>query len=266
MAASPMVYTFASLTDTGRARTNNEDAVACEPALGLAVLADGMGGYNAGEVASAMASGAIATALGTWLLAHQHKASPRETAIAMRLSVERANRDVYQASLDHNEFAGMGTTVVVAVFLGHRMVVGHVGDSRCYRWRDQSLQPLTRDHSLLQEQIDAGLLSPSAAQHAPYRNLVTRALGVEPSVQLDVSEHTVKPHDWYLLCSDGLTDMLDHVAIGQLLKSSTSPQTAAQMLVDAANAAGGRDNISVIVVHAEGPPPKQGLLSRWRTP
>ena len=260
-----MLYAFTSLSDTGRLRNNNEDAVACEASLGLAVLADGMGGYNAGEVASAMATGTVSTALGTWLLAHQHKTSARETGIAMRLSVERANQAIYQASLDNSEFTGMGTTLVVAVFAGARALVGHVGDSRCYRWRNGQLSQLTRDHSLLQEQLDAGLLSPAAAQHVPYRNLVTRALGVEDQVALDVGEHVVSPGDLFLLCSDGLTDMLSDDAISQLLKSTSSDDILAQTLVDAANAAGGKDNISVILVRATGGRPKRSLLPRWWT-
>lgn len=260
-----MLYQFSSRSDTGRLRTNNEDAVACEASLGLAVLADGMGGYNAGEVASAMATGTVSTALGTWLLTHQDKASARETAIAMRLSVERANQAIHQASLDNSEFTGMGTTLVVAVFSGARVLVGHVGDSRCYRWRNEQLSQLTRDHSLLQEQLDAGLLSPQAAQHVPYRNLVTRALGVEDQVALDVGEHVVSPGDLYLMCSDGLSDMLPDDALAQLLKNGGPDTELAQTLVDAANAAGGRDNISVILVRATGGPPTRRLLSRWWT-
>ena len=151
-----MNFEYYCLTDTGMVRDNNEDSVALDTETHIAVLADGMGGYNAGEVASAMATGTVSTALGTWLLAHQHKTSARETGIAMRLSVERANQVIYQASLDNSEFTGMGTTLVVAVFAGARALVGHVGDSRVYRLRGGQLQRLTRDHSLLQEQLDAG--------------------------------------------------------------------------------------------------------------
>lgn len=258
-----MRYEFSSATDTGRLRNNNEDAVACEASLGLAVLADGMGGYNAGEVASAMATGTVSTALGTWLLSRQDHFNARETALAMRLSVERANQVIYQAALDHSEFAGMGTTVVVAVFSGARALVGHVGDSRCYRWRDGQLSRLTRDHSLLQEQLDAGLLSAEAARSAPYRNLVTRALGAEAQVALDVGEHVVSPGDLFLLCSDGLTDMLPDDALAHLLKTSSPADDLAQTLVDAANEAGGRDNISVILVRASGGTSPRRLLPRW---
>jgi serine/threonine protein phosphatase PrpC len=258
-----MLYEFTSLSDTGRLRNNNEDAVASEASLGLAVLADGMGGYNAGEVASAMATGTVSTALGTWLLAHQGKTSTRETALAMRLSVERANQAIYQASLDNSEFTGMGTTLVVAVFSGARALVGHVGDSRCYRWRNGQLSQLTRDHSLLQEQLDAGLLSPQAAQQMPYRNLVTRALGVENDVALDVGEHVVSPGDLFLLCSDGLTDMLPDEALADILKTCPQSDHLAQTLIDAANAAGGKDNISVILVRATGGPTTRRLLPRW---
>lgn len=258
-----MLYVFSSLSDTGRQRSNNEDAVACEASLGLAVLADGMGGYNAGEVASAMATGTVATALGTWLLAHQPKASSRETMLAMRLSVERANQTVYQAAQDNSEFAGMGTTLVVAVFDGARALVGHVGDSRCYRWRGDHLTRLTRDHSLLQEHIDAGLLDPADAHNAPYRNLVTRALGVENKVEVDITEHVVLPGDLFLMCSDGLTDMLADDMLAQLLRNVSPTDNLAQALIDAANEAGGKDNISVILVRATGGRSKRRLLPSW---
>ena len=201
----------------------------------------------------------------TALTAVLERASARETAIAMRLSVERANQAIHQASLDNSEFTGMGTTLVVAVFSGARVLVGHVGDSRCYRWRNEQLSQLTRDHSLLQEQLDAGLLTPQAAQHVPYRNLVTRALGVEDQVALDVGEHVVSPGDLYLLCSAGLSDMLPDDALAQLLKNGGPDAELAQTLVDAANAAGGRDNISVILVRATGGPPTRRLLPRWWT-
>jgi len=258
-----MVYEFFSLTDTGRLRSNNEDTVGCEPELGLAVLADGMGGYQAGEVASAMATGAVTTALGGWLLAH-HQASPREIGLAMRLSVDRANQAVYQASIDNSQFTGMGTTLVMAVFSGTRALVGHVGDSRCYRWREGRLDLLTRDHSLLQEQVDAGMLSPQQAENAPHRNLVTRALGVEEEVTLDIGDHAVLPGDLFLLCSDGLTDMLRHEGLMVCLRHHTMQDSLAQLgrnLIDAANEAGGKDNISVILVRAAGGH-KRGLLSR----
>lgn len=258
-----MLYAFSSLSDTGRQRSNNEDAVACEASLGLAVLADGMGGYNAGEVASAMATGTVATALGTWLLAHQGKASTRETTLAMRLSVERANQTIYQAAQDNSEFAGMGTTLVVAVYAGARVLLGHVGDSRCYRWRGDHLTRLTRDHSLLQEHLDAGLLDPEDAHNAPYRNLVTRALGVDQAVVVDITEHVVLPGDLFLMCSDGLTDMLADDMLAQLLRNVSPTDNLAQALIDAANEAGGKDNISVILVRATGGRSKRSLLPSW---
>lgn len=260
-----MRYEFASLTDTGRLRTNNEDAIACEPELGLALLADGMGGYQAGEVASAMATGTVSATLGTWLLGKGPKTSSRDTSLAMRLSVEQANQAILQASLDNPQFTGMGTTLVMAVFSGARALVGHLGDSRCYRWRGQRLEQLTRDHSLLQEQVDAGMLTPAQAEHSPNRNLVTRALGVEAQVELDIAEHAVQAGDLYLLCSDGLTDMLRHEGMQHLLRAAqddTSLEQLAQSLVNGANEAGGRDNISVILVRAVGIQ-RKGLLARW---
>ena len=261
-----MLYDYVALTDPGRLRSNNEDAVVAEPDLGLAVLADGMGGYKAGEVASAMAIGTVSTTLGSWLLGHGHSASPREVGLAMRLSVDQANQAIYQSARDNTEFNGMGTTLVAAVFRGRRAVVGHVGDSRCYRWRHGQLEPLTRDHSLLQEQVDAGLITPEDAEHAPHRNLVTRALGVEPQMDADIGEHTVLPGDLYLLCSDGLSDMLRHQGMAHVLRQhhpDTALASTAQALIDAANAAGGRDNISVILVRAHEASRKRRLWSRW---
>ena len=246
-----MVYEFFGLTDTGRLRSNNEDAIACEPEIGLAVLADGMGGYQAGEVASAMATGTVSSALGSWLLTHGPKTSSREIGLAMRLSVDRANLVIHQAAIDNSEFTGMGTTLVVAVFSGGRALVGHVGDSRCYRWRDGRLEQLTRDHSLLQEQVDAGVLSPQQAELAPHRNLVTRALGVETEVVLDVGEHAVLPGDLYLLCSDGLTGMLKDDQIQHILMTERDLDRAVDRLITGANEEGGVDNISVVLARVE---------------
>ena len=142
----------------------------------------------------------------------------------------------------------MGTTLVVAVFRGTRLLLGHIGDSRAYRWREGRLIQLTRDHSLLQEQIDAGLISPEQAALSLNKNLVTRAVGVEDIVLLETHQHGVSPDDWILMCSDGLSDMLDDESIAEVLMSHNQVADAAHALVEAANEAGGRDNIAVILV------------------
>ncbi len=260
-----MHYAFSSHTDRGRVRANNEDAVRVAPARGLALLADGMGGYNAGEVASSMAVSVVDAQLAQRLPAPATPASllaatpPAVTPIALRdalqASVDAANRAILDAAAATPAYRGMGTTLVVALFRGPLLYLGHIGDSRGYRWRGGRLQQLTRDHSLLQEQLDAGLITPQQAATSPQRNLITRALGVEPGVRLDISEVPVQADDCFLLCSDGLTDMLDDAAIAQLLARPWPPgqpglDRLAAALVDEANACGGRDNISVLLVRA----------------
>ena len=245
---------FFSATDTGRARTNNEDSVALDPTSALAVLADGMGGYNAGEVASSMATSFINTELGRWLREASSQACDAEVRRAMDICVDNANRAIFNAANANPQYAGMGTTLVVALFRGTRVLVGHVGDSRAYRLRSGRLMQMTRDHSLLQEQIDAGLITPEQASFSANKNLVTRAVGVEDTVLLETHLHELMPGDVYLLCSDGLSDMLDDETLGQLLQGYDALDEASQALIAAANDAGGKDNIAVVLVRAPGSP------------
>ena len=249
-----MTIEMQAVVDPGRARSNNEDSVAIDEQVALAVLADGMGGYNAGEVASGMATSFILTELGRWLREANSQASDAEVRRAMDICVDNANRAIFDAASSNPQFAGMGTTLVVAVFRDDRLLLGHVGDSRCYRLRDGRLQQITRDHSLLQEQIDAGLITPEQAAFSANKNLVTRAVGVEDTVLMETRQHEVLPEDLFLLCSDGLSDMLDDLTIAQLLHSQASLESASRALVEAANDAGGKDNISVILVRASGSP------------
>ncbi len=258
-----MNYLFCSRTDAGLTRSNNEDAVLVDERHRIAILADGMGGYNAGEIAASMATTLIRSQLGAWLESQARAASARELRRALELSVEDANRAVFSASLANPGYAGMGTTLVMGVFQDQRMMVAHIGDSRCYRLRGGRLVQVTRDHSLLQEQLDAGLISPQEAATASHRNLVTRALGVEESVIVEVNELKVEADDCYLLCSDGLSDMIDDGLIGDILRLEAPLDERATRLVDAANAHGGRDNITVLLVHAQADAPRPGLLSRW---
>jgi PPM family protein phosphatase len=257
-----MMFEYFCLTDPGLVRDNNEDSVVVDPDNHVVVLADGMGGYNAGEVASAMATGHICEEMGKWLSEGGHEANPRELKRAMEICCDNANRRIFEAAHANPLYSGMGTTLVMGVFQDSRALIGHVGDSRCYRLRGQQLQLLTRDHSLLQEQIDAGLISPEQAQFATHRNLVTRALGVEDTVLLEVNEFRSEADDLYLFCSDGLNDMLADTEIGALLGSHLSLEEKARTLVDAANDVGGRDNISVILAQVRARPARRGLLSR----
>jgi serine/threonine protein phosphatase PrpC len=247
-----MSFEFHSATDTGRARNNNEDSVAVDEPSSLIVLADGMGGYNAGEVASGMATSFIKTELGRWLQEASANASDTDVRRAMDICVDNANRAIFNAANSNPQYAGMGTTLVVAVFREGRLLMGHVGDSRGYRLRGGRLQQITHDHSLLQEQIDAGLITAEQAAFSANKNLVTRAVGVEDTVLLETHLHDMMPGDVYLLCSDGLSDMLDDESISQLLQACDSLEEAASALIDAANDAGGKDNISVILAKVGG--------------
>ena len=248
--APNMILEFHSATDTGRARNNNEDSVAVDEPTALVVLADGMGGYNAGEVASGMATAFIKTELGRWLAEASETASDTDVRRAMDICVDNANRAIFNAANSNPQYAGMGTTLVVGVFREARLLMGHVGDSRAYRLRAGRLAQITHDHSLLQEQIDAGLITAEQAAFSANKNLVTRAVGVEDTVLLETHLHEVLPGDTYLLCSDGLSDMLDDEGIAQLLQGRESLAEAADALIVAANDAGGKDNISVVLARA----------------
>jgi protein phosphatase len=249
-----MTLEFHVATDTGRARTNNEDAAAVDEKAALVLLADGMGGYNAGEVASGMASTFITSELGRWLSEASESATDADVRRAMEICVDNANRAIFNAANSNPQYAGMGTTLVVGVFRDTRLLLGHVGDSRCYRLRGGRLVQITHDHSLLQEQIDAGLITAEQAAFSANKNLVTRAVGVEDTVLLETHVHEVLPGDLYLLCSDGLSDMLDDESIGQLLQGCDLLPEAAKALIDAANDAGGKDNISVVLARVRGAP------------
>ncbi|MEY4414375.1 MAG: hypothetical protein RIQ53_1668 [Pseudomonadota bacterium] len=253
-----MSFEFFHAVDTGRARTNNEDSVALDETHGLAVLADGMGGYNAGEVASSMATSFIRNELGRWLAEAGAKAGDADIRRAMEICVDNANRAIFNAANANPQYAGMGTTLVVAAFREQQLRVGHVGDSRAYRWRGGQLVQITRDHSLLQEQIDAGLITPEQAAFSANKNLVTRAVGVEDTVLLETHVHDTQPGDTYLMCSDGLSDMLDDGTMARILQSHTTLPEAGRALIDAANDAGGRDNIAVILIRVGGVPAASG--------
>jgi protein phosphatase len=247
-----MNFEFFQAVDTGRARTNNEDSVAVDDSRGLAVLADGMGGYNAGEVASSMATSFICTELGRWLAEAGSRVGEADVRRAMEICVDNANRAIFNAANSNPQYAGMGTTLVVAAFRSGQLRLGHVGDSRAYRWRAGQLTQITRDHSLLQEQIDAGLITPEQAAFSANKNLVTRAVGVEDTVLLETHLHELQLGDVYLLCSDGLSDMLDDAMMARMLQQHGQLADAGEALVDAANDAGGKDNIALILVRVVG--------------
>lgn len=243
-----------SQTDTGMVRSHNEDCVACEPACGLVVLADGMGGYNAGEVASGIAVSVVTTEIRHRL----QTASPidrddvtgDELGVSLlRDHIQKANVSIFHASQSQPQYAGMGTTIVSGLFYDNRVAVGHVGDSRMYRLRGEMLEAITRDHSFLQEQIDGGVISVADARLSRNKNLVTRAVGVAAQVDPEVHVHDVSVGDIYLLCSDGLNDMVEDEDIQSVLFAMQGNlQLAAGQLIQMANDNGGRDNVSVILV------------------
>jgi serine/threonine protein phosphatase PrpC len=261
---------IASATDPGMVRSHNEDSIAADPANGLVVLADGMGGYNAGEVASGMATTVITTEMHQLL----DKVRPFEVdpetnkVIAARLvreQVLKANATIYQAAQSQPQYAGMGTTLVVCLFYDNKALVAHLGDSRLYRMRDGVLKQITRDHSLLQEQIDSGLITPEQAKHAQHKNLVTRALGIDPTVEPEIREYETRPGDIYLLCSDGLCDMVEDDDISMTLEAlGANLKLAVQQLVQMANDNGGKDNVSVILVRVlREYPAARGMMGKF---
>jgi protein phosphatase len=258
-----MNYHFCAKSDPGKARDNNEDSVAFDEPTLTAVLADGMGGYNAGEIASGMATAFIKSELSRWLSEAGEGAKAKEVRRAMEICVDNANRSIFNSANSNAHYAGMGTTLVVGVFRDDRLVLGHIGDSRCYRMRASFLEQITKDHSLLQEQIDAGLITPEQAATSSIKNLVTRALGVDESVLMDVNEHLVQVGDIYMMCSDGLSNMIDDGAIAKIIADDTTLEHKASQLIDAANENGGRDNISVLLVEVHETAEKRGLIARW---
>ena len=261
----------AMLSHPGMVRPHNEDSVFADSTSGLVVLADGMGGYNAGEVASGIAvsvvSGGLLPELGSGreLSKVDIQSGLTHAALLLQQQIAAANKGIYEAAQTRPECAGMGTTIVAAVFHGNRVSIGHIGDSRCYRLRGEKFEQLTHDHSLLQEQIDAGQLTAEQAKYSLNKNLVTRALGIEAIVPPDITEYRLEADDIYLLCSDGLTDMVDtEVLHGVVNRQRADLTRAAADLVDLANENGGRDNISVILVHVPAEfLPSANWTQRW---
>ncbi|MBT8136930.1 MAG: Stp1/IreP family PP2C-type Ser/Thr phosphatase [Gammaproteobacteria bacterium] len=241
------------LSDTGKVREHNEDAVGSDLDVGLLVLADGMGGYNAGEVASGMAVKTTVDMVRQGLKRENRNEIDKTTglrrqSIILRDSILRANKIIYQTSKSQPQCEGMGTTIVACLFYDNRVSVAHVGDSRIYRLRNRQFQQITQDHSLLQELVDRGFYSPEEAQRSLNRNYVTRALGIEPTVEVEVNEESVRPDDLYVLCSDGLSDMVDDEDIHLTISTfNGNLDMIGKQLVQLTNDNGGRDNVSVVL-------------------
>lgn len=241
------VLEMAAVTHPGRVRSHNEDCVAADAQGGLAVLADGMGGHQAGEVASRMAVDLITSALaGSSAPKRPLDTKAVESLVSGQIAL--ANAAILEAAHGEPRYSGMGTTVVVALWHDTMVSVAHVGDSRLYRLRGSRLEQLTMDHSIVQEQLERGAITREQARHAANRNVLTRAVGTDPELVTEVHSHAVSAGDLYLICSDGLTDMLNDEAIERVLVScGRELSAAAGALVRQATASGGLDNISVIL-------------------
>jgi protein phosphatase len=237
------------ISDVGMSREHNEDSISWDTDLGLVMLADGMGGHNAGEVASEMAVMSIRDALLDVLTPEMIATKVIKCEDAVRESVVYANEEIFEQSHERPECAGMGTTLVLSLFHENYITYAHVGDSRIYRVRNNELKQITQDHSLVQEMVDNGYLSEEEAMISTSRNLITRALGIAPEVEVDVKTDELEEHDVYLLCSDGLTDMVsDEDVLKAILELSPDMDACLNKLVAMANENGGSDNISIILV------------------
>jgi len=240
---------MAGSTDPGRVRGQNEDNIAFVPDAGLAVVADGMGGHQAGEVASKLAVDVITHHIIETLADSGANGAAEIKSVGE--AIQLANRAIYDHARNQPEYAGMGSTVVVTLFYDDKLCVGHVGDSRLYRFRNNLLEQITQDHSVVQELVSRGLVTAEEARQSVNKNLVTRALGVDPAVTPDISEHALQDDDIYLLCSDGLNDVLADGDIEMMLiEHRRQLEDAVQHMIDMANDRGGPDNISVILIRA----------------
>jgi len=246
----------ARLSDVGLHRDHNEDAIASDLTIGLVILADGMGGYKAGEIASEIAALTVAADVAEAMQGKRPLLRPKSALLAesemLIEAVEKANAAIYRISQELPQCAGMGTTLVTGIFTDNKLIVGHIGDSRLYRLRDSKLTQLTEDHSLIQEQINSGEITEDQAKESNNKNLVTRALGIDVEVELELHEHDVLVSDVYLLCSDGLTDLVtdDEIRI-MLNEAGANTERASVNLIRFANEKGGNDNISVVIAYVK---------------
>ena len=260
-----MEYTGIGKTDVGRKRSGNEDSLCVAEDLGLFLVADGMGGHAAGEVASRLAVETIQEWMRKYVrgestaLVGQSLTGASDRSNWLLSSIRRASRMIFDAAQAGKEYAGMGTTLVAALTIGDRVALAHVGDSRIYRVRDDQIVQLSKDHSYIQMQIERGIISAEDAQGSQYRHLITRALGLKESVEVDLAEHDVLAGDLLLLCSDGLSDLLeDEEMLAAIREHADDPEKACQALIDQANFKGGDDNITVLLIRA-----REGKQAGW---
>jgi serine/threonine protein phosphatase PrpC len=267
-----MRYSAAAKSDVGRKRHGNEDSFCLAPEVGLFVVADGMGGHAAGEVASRLAVDTIREwvtkylgGVDTFLVGKPVTTCSREANFLLS-SIRLANRIIYDVAQGEPEYVGMGTTVASVLAADDHVVLAHVGDSRIYRIRGEEIVQLSRDHSLVQQQVEDGLMSIQEAQGSQYKHLITRALGLKEAVEVDLAEHPVQPKDLLLLCSDGLSDLLEDEEMSAIVQEHASDLgKACQALVDRANYKGGNDNITALLIQAQ-PTRPTALCTRARNP
>jgi protein phosphatase len=240
-----MILRTAASTDVGLRRRGNEDRFAVEPELGLCLVADGMGGHSAGQVASALAAEAVVAALRD--LAGQAVSATEK----LRRALEEANRSIYAASRQKSEYSGMGTTVVALLIEGGRAGLAHVGDSRAYRVRKGKIRQLSDDHSVVGELLRRHEISADDAREHPHRHVLTRALGVRGHVQPDLAELTPEPGDLFVLCSDGLTNHLEDHEIAKVVLETSDLEASCGALIELANRRGGEDNTTVVLARVE---------------
>src|SRR3989339_422032 len=254
-----MPVTFCAKSDPGKVRTNNEDNFFTDPELGLFIVADGMGGHSSGEVASKMAKDVISANYKSALLKQrdtehtqvmfgQNNPALSESANHLVSSIRIANQVIYESSQAYPQNQGMGTTVVSVLVKDKSYVVAWVGDSRVYLIRHNQIQQLSTDHSLVQEQVTKGLISADQAEKSEFKNILTRALGAAETVEIDAVETPAFDGDYILLCSDGLTRMLSDQKILEIIQKAQRPDAICEELISAANEAGGRDNVTAVII------------------
>jgi protein phosphatase len=240
-----MILRAAACSDVGLRRAGNEDAFAVAPELGFCLVADGMGGHTAGQVASQLASEAAKRAIQTL------EGATATLSEKLRFAVTSANRAIFAAAQRQPEYAGMGTTVVAVLAAGERAALAHVGDSRAYLVRAGRIRLLTDDHSIVAELLRRQEISLDAARDHPHRHVLTRALGVRPTVEPDLAELTPAHGDVFVLCSDGLTNHVEHHELAKQISEQPNLQDACDELVELANHRGGEDNITVVLARVE---------------
>lgn len=255
MTSKRLTLTYAHRTDTGRVRSQNEDSVVVDEALGLALIADGMGGHNAGELASKMAAELISTAVAAHVATHGLAsltlAATRQHLLQQVIQI--ANARILSTAQNNEAYSGMGSTLVLVLFSGDQLTLAHIGDSRLYRLRDGKLEYLTQDHTLVQQQLQSGLLTIEQANKNNNRHWLTRALGVMPAVAADMREEKLQIGDRYLLCSDGLSDHVPLLKMQAILsQSGVTHAEQCRLLIEAANWQGGDDNISLVQITVSG--------------